>query len=323
MTEDKSGSREDGGAGGDAGGGENGGDLGGDLGGGYVARIARSAAREMGYEEVAKIIDTWPELVGKAIAAPHNKIRDLLAEGKPVPPELAAEAQRAIEEHPEEAVLLYGPLLAAGFDGALGAAAERRRILALYRRHLDTIAGLAAQMETSLALRGFLHGADCISYWHRARARGGAFEERGDRLEPPVGLDIYLLDFEPTDEAIAELNRLIRKSDTRTLPKAVWDHYERAHAGKLARIEEGRLIVNRLKGEAGGAAKAEARDDPFEFRPMPRDVAIEIPPGAPGLTPMLESLFAARQVQAEPLAALEKSAAAAEALVAKMTKGDG
>lgn len=237
-----------------------------DLGGatGIVSRIASSAAKDMGYPKVAEAIERWPELVGKAIATPFRKIGAAAKSGAPRSVELEQEAQNAILSNPSQAAPLLGILLASSLQDGVDAPSEKQAILSSYMQVLNVIGQVALELKTSLALRGFLHRSDCISYWHFT-GRGSKekiFYLQGDHISLGVSFELYLLEREPSDDAINQLNQQIRSNNGRQLPSQLFDFRKNEKVARVEEVHELKVTMQMLDPDRERKA-ADSAKNPF------------------------------------------------------------
>jgi hypothetical protein len=301
---------------------------------GIASRIAVGWAKEMGYEKVALVIEKWPELVGKGIAIPCKKIRDSVIAGKPIPPELEAEAQKALEDNPKEAALLLGPLMAESFASALDAKVERDFVLSSYAQYMSIVCQSMKERQTSFVLRGFIHSPDCVSYWERSVLGDEAFQRDVDHLRSNFGgPKVYILDLtswaEPDESVnmtdfVTVLNEEIRKSSIRKLPGHFSDHTNNKKISSIDKIYETKVVISRLDPaniEKEEGALLETSDGFLRTRPSPKSYDLEIPSGAPGIPVMLESLYHAMKAQDQFTKDLRATLETARAVVAKKVVG--
>ena len=258
--------------------------------GGHTSRIAVTFANELGYPRVAEVITKWPELIGKGLAAPFKKIQDLKEKGQAITPDLEQEARAAIEQNQEDMTRLIGMLFAASLEEMLDAENERQEILLTFKHHLEFIGNIAEELKTSVALRGFLHSKECVSYWHGNKGRGidkSIFQQPKDKLEltPLPPYSIYVLDIEPTKEKLLELNQMIRRDETRSLPPELYDHRKTPNSGKVIEIMEFNVVIEQCD------------DNEILFGLSGNPKGHPIPDGAPLIEIMFESLIPALETQ--------------------------
>jgi hypothetical protein len=224
----------------------------------------------------------------------------------------AAEIEQLIAANPVEAAQLFGMLLTDAMPGALGAAGLRRRNLERYAQILNMIGAIAKELQTSLALRGFVHRDDCVSYWHFVAASNKdgcwSIDKDGERLGLNYGLELYLIELDPTDETLQGLNEAIRRDPKRHVD-ALTDHYGDGRTAKLKDVRELSVTFDQLAGEPASA---------FFGKPVPRGFESEIPYGAPALAALLASLLPALEAQSMHERALGTTLAQAEAIRTKV-----
>jgi hypothetical protein len=288
---------------------------------GTVARIAASFLNELGYARAAEIITRWPEMFGQTLAKPFRQIQALTSRGEAIPAELEAEARAAIAQDEARALPLLGVLFAAALEDVTDADSERAIVLSSYRHCLGLIADVVIGYKTSLALRGFLHRDDCVSYW---RFEASLFEDVFAQSETEIGMVllpavvIYLLDIDPSDDNLAALNKRIRRDPGRRLPDRLDDHGLCTHAQRVQTISEFSIVVRQSCAD-------ELLDDPCDFKEARFDETLthDVPDGAPTIEPLLVSLVPALRAQSEHLAQLRNAMQRAPARIRDAGDGRG
>ena len=183
-------------------------------------------------------------------------------------------------------------------DSTKDAESQLKANLSSYAVVLDIICATMAKAGTSLALKGFLHDAKCISYWH-IRDRGKpSFLRLSDSLAPN-DLEIYFLEEEePTPKILAGLNEKIRRDSKRHLPAAAYDYKHDNTVAKLLKVLETDVTTSQL--HPNPSELKTDRPDPFNTAPDPTkpiEFVTQIPPRSPNLIPMFESLYEAMKAQ--------------------------
>jgi hypothetical protein len=212
--------------------------------------------------------------------------------------ELAAESPAAIQS-----------LLVASLDAPLSSADETQEVLDSYAAVLNPIGDVMRARATSLALRGFLHDASCVSYWQLRdkHAHGASFRRSGDSLSITGGIEIYVLKLEPTDETLNKLNTLIREAKSRQLPEMFSDYRNDETIARVESVQEVGVTLRQLDPDRE-AKKATASAAPFgSLRNFdaPTEMTWQIPPGVPGLLSLIESLPMATDAQGKFLIELK------------------
>jgi hypothetical protein len=258
---------------------------------GMAARLVASIAKEFGYPQLEQILPKLPEVLGKKIADGIKKLRANRPEGAPVlPEEKQAVVEAAILDTPEEAKQALGLMLGAAMDGAVDAQLERDGLLSSYAAVLNLVANIAIELQTSLALRGFVHRDDCVSYWHFKHSFSKApWQRSGDYIRS--SMDVYLLERDPSDDELNELNDMIRRSPSRQLSEDLFDHQKSNCISKVTAVYELKVGFEWL-GE-------DPKPDPLFGETRASNYTTQFPSGAPAVATMLASLFVALAKQSE------------------------
>lgn len=179
-------------------------------------------------------------------------------------------------------------------------------LLDLYSRIFAIVCAAMAEANTSVALRGFAHDRQCISYW---RLSGGKphFTLQSDYLFP-TGLDVYLIKgFDNSTEDLAALNKAIRHHE---MPDTFTDIKGHESVVKLRRVHDFRIEVTGLLPELQ-RQMAKNAPDPFHIHNYdePQDYSIRFADEASPLPAMLESLTEAIEAQESYRIALDNAVA--------------
>ena len=258
-------------------------------------RLVISTLKHTGHPKAkrfAEYISKGPEILGKKLGPQIGKLFGSVAKGEPIKPEDEAALLKTMEEHPQETAAILGLLTADLLAGEANAADERQAVLNFYSSSLALICASMASRTTSLALRGFFHDTNCISYWHFER-QNLQFSSGKDYLFPN-GLDVYFLELEPTDEQLVTLNLEIRNDAKRHLKPERYDVNTNPAVSKLVSIHETTLEFKRVDKDA--AKKTEKRAaEAFGIGLLDDDSALvewtsPIPLATEPLTAMLESV---------------------------------
>jgi hypothetical protein len=169
---------------------------------GMISRIVARALRDSGYKKGEVIVTQWPEIVGGKIGQLIRKIQGKQAKGEEITPEEAQELTEALEQNPREAATLLGLLTADLVRDTVDAKSERKAVLDAFKTILGIVCTYMRTATTSLALSGFLHDQNCISYWHLT-GKNPEVSNCNDQYLFPNGLEVYIRHEEPTAERIA------------------------------------------------------------------------------------------------------------------------
>jgi hypothetical protein len=272
---------------------------------GMAARLVASIAKEFGYPQLEQILPKLPEVLGKKIADGIKKLRATRPEGAAVlPEEEQAVVEAAILETPEDANQVLGLMLATAMEGAIDAQSERDSLLSSYTAVLNLVANIAIELRTSLALRGFAHRDNCVSYWHFKPWSSKAPWQRVDDYIHS-SMDVYLLERDPSDNELNELNDKIRRSPSRQLPEELFDYQKSNCVSKVTAVYELQVRFEWL-GE-------DPKPDMFGA-PRASNYTYHFPSGAPAVATMLASLFVALAKQSEHKRKWTETLAQAEAI---------
>lgn len=261
---------------------------------GSVSRVAASVLKELGHKRAAEVIAKWPEMAGKAIAAPFKKIQDLMSRGEAIPLELENELIITVTKNDDASRAFLAIVLSSISTEGLDSSAEKAAILKFYFKALTPIVTASIEKRTSFALLGFLHLGNCISYWHFKRM----FEKTKAIMMKPNYLkinsmgpvEIFILDIEPTEENLTFLNQTIRESPQRELPDGFFGNKDSRECVKVLEIHELNIIVEEQSGP---------EDELFgrSFSSNPSNFEHSIPYGAPALPGLVSSLQIALEIQ--------------------------
>ena len=155
-----------------------------------------------------------------------------------------------------------------------------------YLNVLNGIVGVIMTTNRSLVLRGFLHEAACTSYWEYKSSsineKPGYFRKDPNLrfIHPPSSQPrVFILNEEPSDSAIEDLNLQVRKSRLGQLE--TWNHRDAREVSGIREFE-------------------------VEFRDY-RNNTSGIPDGVPGILAMAQSLSTAREAQGLPATKLRET----------------
>lgn len=261
---------------------------------GGLAKIAAKIATRRGHPEFEKFLAKWDDVVA-------DKVNALLDKMQGKDPKAATEAQKQFEqvlsEHPKEAVEVVSDIYASTAKEVVSSDERRKIILDYYSEILGTVCTYMRDAKTSVALRGFLTGPDVVSYWHLG---GGNphFELLKDHLWP-LGFELYLFFEEPTEDFLTKLNEYIGKDKDHVLLKDLRDVAENDSIGKLQKIFERTVQVDRLLPDRDSYPKPPMIEGVIFGKDYskPQTQEIDIERGGPSLPAMIESLQTAHEVQ--------------------------
>jgi hypothetical protein len=263
-----------------------------------VTQILTSGLEEAGYKNASYVIRKWPKIVGVHTARLLMQIFEKRAEGKPITEKEHREIAEALQNDPKDAAALLGVLTANLVNGALDVKAERKAILDSYNVIFGLICAFMNTGPTSIALKGFVHDENCISYWNITGKEPQFSMINGNYLFP-VSLDVYLFQEEPADARLVELNFQIRKAYDRRLTADVYDINRHEQVAKVDKVLETDIAIHQLDPDR---ATKPAREKDIFGTPQGLDYArpveyrIPIPPRAEALIGLYKSLTLAKEV---------------------------
>ena len=164
---------------------------------GMLSRVVARALRESGYMRAEEYVSHWPEILGGKIGQAIRKIQGKYAKGDEVTTEDTKELVKALEESPKEAATLLGLLTADLVKDTVDAKSERKAVLDAFKTIFGIICAYVRTATTSVALAGFVHEQDCISYWHLT-GKAPDFSNINDTYLFPSGLEVYIRYEQPT-----------------------------------------------------------------------------------------------------------------------------
>ena len=246
--------------------------------------------KRKGYTKLARNLKQWPEYLSDEAMDALDAILKKQQEGKPITSADTDPLELALSESPEAAPLLIVTALTET-TSAPDPASQTEEILNSYSFILNLACEYMGNARTSLALKGFVHSPDCISYWMINRPGQPQFQ-LSDKQLVPRDFEIYLLQREPTPEELDALNLAIRTNAKRHLSDKETDYKKDQAVRLLTAIEDVRIVVEGLP---------EDRPDPFALNSLPKTLEMPIEPGAPSLFGMLASFYKAQDVQDEYL----------------------
>jgi hypothetical protein len=263
-------------------------------------RFIIRAVASSGHEEIAHWIEEWPELLGDKVGAALKNVLQKSAQGESVTENDTRSVADALSKDPKSAATLLGLLTADLLEGAEDADSQRKTILQTYRSVLEVICTFMIRSTTSLALKGFIHREDCISYWHFER-KNLQFAWSGTDYLYPNGLQVYFIEGAPDDSLIASLNKQIRDDPERHLPAELYDFKHKPDVAELEHIYETKVTFNRLNQNASAPA-ASGKPDPFGLNAFSRQDEVSeysqgIPSDLTALKGLIDSLFLAKAAQ--------------------------
>lgn len=202
-----------------------------------------------------------PEKLGELAA---TKVRLWLDNTSTLDGTIGAVTEEEIKQLANDSPAAIQSLLVASLDVPQSASEETSQILESYVAVLNPIAEALRSLETSIALRGFLHDAECVSYWHLAnkQEKDAAFRKVGNHLVIGGGFEIYILNVYPTDDVLDALNATIRSERSRQLPSGFCDYRRDESVGKLEDVHELSVTLRQLDPERD-VKQAKAKSDPF------------------------------------------------------------
>jgi hypothetical protein len=261
---------------------------------GGLAKVVAKVATRRGHPGFEKFLKRWPDVIADKVVALLDKIQ-----GKD--PKATAEAQKQLEqvlsEHPKDAVDVVSGIYASAAEEVVSSDERCKIILEYYSEILGTVCTYMRDAKTSVALRGFLTDGDVVSYWHFS---GGnpCFELAKDHLWP-LGFELYLFFEEPTDDLLTKLNEFIAKDNKHELLKELRNVAENDSIAKLQYIYERSVKIDRLLLDRDSRPKP-PKFEGVSFGPdysKPQAQELHIPPGAPSLPAMIQSLQFAHEIQ--------------------------
>ena len=263
----------------------------------FVAQVVEATLVRTGHEEKVERFYESPILIGNAIGDWFKRnLPFLCSSDSRMVTDLTRDQHRELEQvitdNPADTAQFFGALFLDSIPTGLDAEGVRSSILETYSQVLNTIGMIAINLKTSLALRGFIHRDDCISYWHfnpeRCKSEPWTFTKDGSALEASGALQVYLVEESTSDEALWEKNEEIRRSETRRLEKLA-DHMNFATIAKVREVRELSVHFDRISESTPRS--------PFLSGRRPEKKKVRIPNGAPALATMLASLVPALEAQ--------------------------
>jgi len=266
---------------------------------GLVQRFAMKALESSGHEQIAHWIKEWPEILGDKAGLAIKELLEKRQRGQPITKEDTHKVAETLAQNPRAAATLLGLLTADLLEGAADAESRRKTILQTYSSVLEIVCAYMARNTTSVALKGFIHREDCISYWHFERDNL-EFSLISDVSLYPNGLEVYFRDESPDDERIASLNKDISDDPDRHLPAELYDFKHDGKITKLEQIYQNKVTLNR-RDPAEQIPKPK-KEDPFGLEASLRQSRIPensqpIPRDLPGLKGLVDSLYLAKKAQ--------------------------
>jgi hypothetical protein len=266
---------------------------------GMISRVLAGTLGELGYKRAEVIVNQWPEILGGKIGQVIKKIQGKQARGEKITPEDDQELAKALEESPKEAATLLGLLTADLVRDTVDAKSERKAVLDAFKTIFGIVCTYMRTATTSVALSGFLHDPNCISYWHLT-GKNPEFSNTNDTYLFPNGLVVYIRYEQPTAERLADLNKQIRRDEHRHLPQSLYGFENDGDVAKVEAVHETKVMTKQLHPDR--ATLPPPTKGPFGEKKgqdfsKPIDFETEIPSGAPGLATLVESLYAAREAQ--------------------------
>ena len=97
-----------------------------------------------------------------------------------------------------------------------------------------------AKKKTSIALHGFLHCEDCISYWDYGTIGVGdnAAKVDGSAINTRYRPEIYVIKMDPSDENLEQFNKAIRDKEVRRIPIKEVNAEELGEIVQVVRVDE-------------------------------------------------------------------------------------
>lgn len=249
-----------------------------------ATRAVIRALERRGYDTTP--IRKWPEFLTDKVMDLMERLAQKQKQGEAISAADRQNLEHALNENPGAAPLLMTTALTELLNSA-GPQSETDEILNSYALVLNAACEYMGKTGTSLALRGFVHDASCISYWEKSDGKP-EFQLSGSQLTPK-NLDVYLIERTPEEQQLTDLNTRIRLDPKRKLPKRELNYQDDESVKKLVAVQDVRVVVHGLPSDK--------RPNPFGLHPSPEDLNILVPPGAPALIGMFESLFYAQEIQ--------------------------
>lgn len=238
-----------------------------------------------GYDTTA--IRKWPEFLTDKVMDAIERIASKQKQGEAITQADKQNLEQALNKDPAAAAVLMTTALTELISNA-APQSESEEILDSYAFILNAACEYMSKAGTSLALRGFIHDTNCISYWEKAADGKPEFQLSGNQLIPK-NLEVYLIERAPEEQQLTDLNTRIRVDPKRKLPKREVNYQDDETVKKLIAVQDVRVVVHGLPSDK--------RLNPFGLHASPEDLTILIPPGAPALIGMFGSLFDAEEVQ--------------------------
>ncbi len=178
---------------------------------------------------------------------------------------------------------------------------ERKATLEIYVKSLNIVGTEIAKKKTSIALHGFLHCEDCISYWDYGTIGVGdnATKVDGSAINTRYRPEIYVIKMDPSDENLEQFNKAIRDKEVRRIPIKEVNAEELGEIVQVVRVDELMVDVQPVGSVGSDSIRRE-----------------KIPPGLPGLKRMIQSLPKALEVQGQRWIGLQAMVAALNASMA-------
>lgn len=278
-----------------------------------LTRVTISALKSAGYDKAADMIANGPEKLGNLLGKVIQKIAGKRERGEEITTEDEQALAAAIAQEPIAATAIVGAAIVTAFDGAVSASSENQKILEGYKFVLDLICEGMRTRQTSIALAGFLQGSDCVSYWHFGETNAH-FVIENEHIQS-VGVEVYLIFREPTEEYLTEINEQIRYNSQRRMPDKYFAYRNDDLVAHVNYIRDVEVAVDRLDPD-----RAKKANEFFPAHNFPEKFGYRIPPGAAPLVSMFESLSKALAVQDRYRSALEETVQSVQSLAKTSSK---
>jgi hypothetical protein len=236
-----------------------------------------------------------PEKLGDVVGGAIGKIIRRRRSGEVITREDEIALEKAIDATPTAVSAILGDAVAVLIDDTVSKEGDSESILAGYSFICDLICVAMSSRKTSLALSGFLHDNQCISYWHLSGATP-RFESNGGTLKPR-DLSVYLLYDRPADDVV-KLNNIIRYDRNRQLEEKVFDYHHDKNVALVERIEDVRVAIRKLDPNDPLANSG------LGFPNTPKGSDLPIAQGPEPMVAMWESLSVAVAIHDAPGAAV-------------------
>jgi len=221
---------------------------------GVLLRIALDALEKAGYKRLADRIRNVPSLASDILAKLIKVVFGSIARGTPIDDEAAKKIETILEStqrlttgeesHPQKPINVSIPV--------------EPTLLELYAQVFGIVCDAMKHGNFSLALRGFVHDPDCISYWH-LKGASPTFSAISNYLYPN-NLEVYIINGrDNSPKELDSLNKSIRRGQAPGFINNIND----ATVVQVHHVYEFDLEVRGLRPDRDELMK---RPDPFNIR---------------------------------------------------------